>query len=78
MSKIRKSSFLVPTPKDYVKSVLTSCGNDISSTPYPSHRLLDWLSDFVPSRLLINYSAKLHKDIRKRALRKLERESKTQ
>jgi 17beta-estradiol 17-dehydrogenase / very-long-chain 3-oxoacyl-CoA reductase len=48
MSKIRKSSFLAPTPKTYVNAVLGNAGRSISSTPYPSHNLLNWIIDFLP------------------------------
>jgi 17beta-estradiol 17-dehydrogenase / very-long-chain 3-oxoacyl-CoA reductase len=78
MSKIRKSSLMVPTPNAFVKSVLANCGGAISSTPYWSHRILDWITDFIPKGLLIDQSYKLHIDIRKRALRKREREQKAQ
>jgi 17beta-estradiol 17-dehydrogenase / very-long-chain 3-oxoacyl-CoA reductase len=78
MSKIRKSSMTVPSPRDYVKSVLSNCGAAISSTPFWSHAILDWITDYVPKKLLIDQSYKLHIDIRKRALRKRERERKSQ
>lgn len=51
MSKIRKSSMMVPTPKQYVKAVLSKIGlpcgalftgRPTLSTPYWSHSLLDW------------------------------------
>ena len=51
MSKIRKPSPLVPTPKAYVRSVLAKIGlpcgalftgRPFVSTPYWSHALLDW------------------------------------
>jgi 17beta-estradiol 17-dehydrogenase / very-long-chain 3-oxoacyl-CoA reductase len=75
MSKIKKSSLLVPTPKEYVKSVLGRVGGGFTSTPYWTHQVLDFVSDFVPMSLLMDQSFKLHVDIRKRALRKKERES---
>jgi 17beta-estradiol 17-dehydrogenase / very-long-chain 3-oxoacyl-CoA reductase len=51
MSKIRKSSVLIPTPKQYVKATLNkvglACGALFTgrphlSTPYWSHALLDY------------------------------------
>lgn len=75
MSKIRKPSFTTPTPKVYVKSVLKTCGNKIHSIPYPSHALLGWLLEFASDMLLINQSASMHIAIRKRALKKREREA---
>ncbi|KII88807.1 hypothetical protein PLICRDRAFT_638941 [Plicaturopsis crispa FD-325 SS-3] len=88
MSKIRRSSPLVPTPAAYVRSALSKvglpCGAAHSgrpgtSTPYWSHAIADWVLTLVawPS-LYIGYTHGLHKSIRKRALKKLERESKAQ
>ncbi|EAU91530.1 ketoreductase [Coprinopsis cinerea okayama7 len=88
LSKIRKSSLLIPTPAPYVRSVLSkvglACGAAFSgrpntSTPYWSHALLDYAMTLVgiPS-LFIRYTHNLHIDIRRRALRKLEREAKAQ
>ncbi|KAF9528479.1 3-ketoacyl-CoA reductase [Crepidotus variabilis] len=88
LSKIRKASLLIPKPGPYVRSVLgkigMACGASYSgkantSTPYWSHSLLNWLitSIGVPS-LFIKYTHGLHKDIRRRALAKAARESKSQ
>ncbi|KAG5341527.1 hypothetical protein C0989_009888 [Termitomyces sp. Mn162] len=86
LSKIRKASMLIPEPGPYVRSVLSkislACGAAYSgrpgtSTPYWSHALLDYAMTVIglPS-LFISYTHKLHKNIRKRALRKQEREAK--
>jgi len=86
LSKIRKSSALIPQPSAYVTSVLSkiglACGAAYSgrpntSTPYWSHALLDYTITLVgiPS-LFISYTHGLHKSIRRRALKKMERESK--
>jgi 17beta-estradiol 17-dehydrogenase / very-long-chain 3-oxoacyl-CoA reductase len=79
---------LIPQPAPYVRSVLSKiglpCGAAYSrrpntSTPYWSHALIDYAMTVIdiPS-LFISYTHGLHKDIRKRALRKMERESKAQ
>lgn len=104
MSKIRKSSALVPTPKSYVRSVLAKIGlpcgalftgRPFVSTPYWSHALLDWFlvchnySEAKHALILIQHVLGLrvvvmkivhnmHRDIRRRALRKLERDAKNQ
>jgi 17beta-estradiol 17-dehydrogenase / very-long-chain 3-oxoacyl-CoA reductase len=88
LSKIRKASAMVPTPKAFVRSVLSKvglpCGAAFSgrpntSTPYWSHALLDYGITLIgiPS-LFISYTHGLHRSIRKRALRKMERESKAE
>ncbi|KAJ3177650.1 hypothetical protein HDU87_004403 [Geranomyces variabilis] len=79
MSKIRKASWMAPTPRDYVASVLKSAGADADAAPYPSHAVLTWaLETFVPESVGIKKSADMHIDIRKRALRKKERLAKAQ
>lgn len=58
MSKIRKSSVMVPTPKQYVRAVLAKIGlpcgalftgRPFVSTPYWSHALLDYFLVSCPS-----------------------------
>jgi 17beta-estradiol 17-dehydrogenase / very-long-chain 3-oxoacyl-CoA reductase len=88
MSKIRKSSVLVPNPKQFVRSVLSKIGRSggaqniaFTSTPYWSHGLMHWfLSTYVGERtaMLVKINRGMHEDIRKRALRKAAREAKKQ
>lgn len=86
LSKIRKPSLLTPMPAAYVRSALSKVGlaggaaftgRPNTSTPYWSHSILDFVINLIgiPS-LFISYTHNLHKDIRRRALRKLEREAK--
>jgi 17beta-estradiol 17-dehydrogenase / very-long-chain 3-oxoacyl-CoA reductase len=77
---------IIPRPAQYVKSVLAKiglpCGAAYSgrpntSTPYWSHALLDFAINLVGAKsLVIRYTHWFHKDIRRRALRKAEREAK--
>lgn len=84
MSKVRRTSMLIPNPKQFVNASLACVGRRggaqdryATSTPYWSHGLYHWLientfgvfSGFVAG---INY--KMHVDIRRRALRKLEKQ----
>ncbi|KAI9023522.1 hypothetical protein CLU79DRAFT_748925 [Phycomyces nitens] len=82
MSKIRKPSFLIPLPKPYVATVLSKiglgcgAGTPYTSTPYPGHAVANWLIDNVfNSAFWVNHNDSIQKDIRKRALRKREREA---
>lgn len=50
LSGIRRSSFVIPTAKQYVGSVLGKIGRQggavgrpYNMTPYPAHALIDWL-----------------------------------
>ena len=88
MSKIRRSSALIPTPVAYVRTALSkvglSCGSALTdrpgtNTPFWSHALLDYVIHVVGWKsLFISYTHKIHKDVRRRALKKLEREAKKQ
>jgi len=85
MSKIRRSSMLVPTPRAFVKSVLGKVGRTggaqgwaYTSTPYWSHAVMQWaVAAFVSpgNRLLLGYNKWAHNDIRRRALAKQQRNS---
>ena len=75
MSKIRRSSAMIPTPRAYVRSVLSGVAHG-SKAPYWSHAVLAYVMDLVPEWVVVRYMHGLHKDIRKRALRKKEREAK--
>lgn len=86
MSKIRKSSALVPLPSAYVKSALSSIGQSRGAqgrayecTPYPTHAVVDYVvslfggfSEYLGMKVILG----MHQSIRKRALRKKERAEK--
>ncbi|KAG9308020.1 hypothetical protein JVU11DRAFT_12672 [Chiua virens] len=88
MSGIRRSTALVPTPSAYVRSVLNkielSCGAAMSDrpgtiTPFWSHALVDYFIHVVGWKsMFISHTHKSLKDVRRRTLRKLEREAKKQ
>ncbi|KAL9122756.1 MAG: hypothetical protein Q9187_000695 [Circinaria calcarea] len=83
MSKIRKPSMLVPTPKAFVQAVLGKVGRSggaqgwaYTSTPYWSHALIQWISGTFlgyTNRFVVDRSRIMGEDIRKKALRKRER-----
>ncbi|KAJ3373041.1 hypothetical protein HDU91_001196 [Kappamyces sp. JEL0680] len=75
MSKIRKASLMTPTPKTFVQAVLRNCGQSHDSTPYGPQAWVDFVVDYIPKRFLISQISAMHADIRKRALRKQEREA---
>ncbi|KAI0790848.1 3-ketoacyl-CoA reductase [Abortiporus biennis] len=88
LSKIRKPSAMVPTPKVYVRSVLNKIGLPCGAlftgrpfvvTPFWSHALLDYFMNVIGWKSYYGrWTHNLHKDIRRRALRKAEREAKKQ
>ncbi|OAX32365.1 NAD(P)-binding protein [Rhizopogon vinicolor AM-OR11-026] len=86
MSNIRRTSALVPTPASYVHACLSKIGFSGGAaltgrpgtlTAFWTHAVVDYAMHVIgwKSRF-ITYTHSLHKDIRKRALRKLEREAK--
>ncbi|KAI9892178.1 MAG: hypothetical protein M1814_001637 [Vezdaea aestivalis] len=86
MSKIRRPSAFVPTPRTYVKSVLSSIGRSggaqgyaYTATPYWGHAIMQWaLVTFVGvfNTFVVQQNYVMHQSIRKRALQKAERDSK--
>lgn len=89
MSKIRRTSTLIPSPKQFVHFTLKQAGTQhggaqeryATLTPYWSHALFHWWINAIPgvwSKLVININYKMHVDIRKRALKKAARLAKEQ
>lgn len=88
MSKIKRSSALVPTPKQFVRAALGKIGRSggaqgiaYTSSPYWSHGLMQWgLQTFAGTmnKFVVDRNRVMHEEIRKRALRKAEREAKKQ
>jgi len=86
MSKIKRPSLLIPTPKNFVRAALSSIGRHggaqgvpATSTPYWSHAIMQWaISTFVgtSSEIVLGINKTMHEGIRKRALRKAERDAK--
>ncbi|KAL9939483.1 hypothetical protein V8E36_001300 [Tilletia maclaganii] len=87
MSKVRKSSAVIPTPKQYVAQALARLGSSggavgrpYTSTPWPAHAIIDWaIEHLVPSKaFVLSYSYDQQQSIRKRALRRAEKTLKGQ
>lgn len=86
MSKVRKPSLMVPSAKVFVKNVLGKIGRTggaqgwaWTSTPYWTHALMQWGIGAVAGfndRLVAGINKGMHEGLRKRALRKKEREAK--
>ncbi|EMF10945.1 NAD(P)-binding protein [Sphaerulina musiva SO2202] len=86
MSKIRRSSAMIPNPKQFVRAALGKIGRSggaqgiaATSTPYWSHGVMHWgIKTFAGTMngLVLGFNQKMHVDIRKRALRKAERDAK--
>lgn len=87
MSKIRKPSLLIPTPAAFVRSVLANVEKSAGSqgiaytcTPYWSHAIVQWaLGTFIGTMntFVVGRNLAMHRNIRKRALKKQEREKKS-
>lgn len=86
MSKIRKPSLFIPNPRNFVKAVLGKIGRSggaqkvaYTSTPFWGHAIMQWwLENTVGlgGSLVVGQNKKFHEQIRKRALRKAERDAK--
>ncbi|KAI4194606.1 MAG: hypothetical protein LQ346_003641 [Caloplaca aetnensis] len=86
MSKIKRSSMMVPSAKAFVRSVLSSVGRAggaqgwaWTSTPYWTHALMQWGIGSVAGindSWVVGVNKGMHEGIRKRALRKRDRDGK--
>jgi 17beta-estradiol 17-dehydrogenase / very-long-chain 3-oxoacyl-CoA reductase len=86
MSKIRKPSMFVPTPRSFVKATLGKLersggaqGIAYTSTPYWAHGIMHWaLLTFTGTmgEFVVGQNRVMHESIRKRALKKAERDAK--
>lgn len=85
MSKIRRSSLMIPNPRNFVKAALGKVGTGSyqiapsTYTPWWSHALFLWIVEKTVGPMhpiTVSINLKMHQDIRKRALRKAEREAK--
>lgn len=83
MSKIRRQSALVPSPRGFVTAVLAKVGRAggaqgwaYTSAPYWSHGLAAWGLGVIGNTRepVLKFNLSMHEGIRKRALRKLWRE----
>ncbi|KAK2877823.1 hypothetical protein FQN49_001164 [Arthroderma sp. PD_2] len=85
MSKIRSATWTIPNPRDFVRATLSHIGRSggmfsyaYTSAPYWSHGLMAWsiLTFLGPlSKIALGFNKGMHEKIRKRALRKKEREA---
>jgi len=69
MSKIRRASLFVPTPKTFVRVVLAKIAPG-TITPYWTHALMGAVMGFAPPKVVLSYTHSLLKDTRRRALAK--------
>lgn len=86
MSKIRRPSLMIPTPKQFVRAALSKIGRSggaqgiaATSTPYWAHGVMHWAIASVAGTMngiVLGINKRMHEDIRKRALRKAERDAK--
>ena len=79
MSKIRKSSVTIPSPKAFVRSVVQKIGLGgignvaATTTPWWAHAMTKWVVEKTvgpASTFMLRQNRKMHEDIRMRALRK--------
>jgi 17beta-estradiol 17-dehydrogenase / very-long-chain 3-oxoacyl-CoA reductase len=86
MSKIKRASATIPNPKQFVRAALGKIGRSggaqgiaYTSTPYWSHGIMHWaLGSFTGTMnsIVLDQNKGMHESIRKRALRKQERDGK--
>jgi 17beta-estradiol 17-dehydrogenase / very-long-chain 3-oxoacyl-CoA reductase len=72
MAKMR-ASVTVPTPDSFAEMALSGTGGNFRANPHWAHAIMAAALTSLPLSIQVSYVAKLHRDIRKRALRRAER-----
>ncbi|XP_072045239.1 very-long-chain 3-oxoacyl-CoA reductase-B-like [Amphiura filiformis] len=72
LSKIRRASLTVPTPSSYVSSALGALGSETRTNGCLMHSIQGWVADAAPEWLVNAVQVHMHKDLRRRNLKKLE------
>lgn len=75
LAKIRASSLTVPTPSSYAKCAVRAIGYETQTSPYWAHKLQIYIMSFVPDFIIKSQVLGMHLGLRKRAMKKLEKES---
>jgi len=70
MSKLRKSSLTVASPEQYAKACRSHFGHPGLVSPFFMHAVILLIFEFVPTYVLEKIITNMHSSIRKRALRK--------
>lgn len=85
MSKIKRPSATIPAPKEFVRAALSKIGRSggaqgvlATCSPYWAHGIMHWflLQVGIMRGVVAGFNRGFHESIRKRALRKAEREGK--
>lgn len=71
LSKIRKSSMLIPSPEKFVQSAINRLGKSTVHSPYPFHAWLFWLVGVLPKKSTTHLACLANSRIRKLALKKI-------
>jgi len=73
MSKLRKSSMTVASPEQYARACRSHFGHPGLVSPFFMHAVILLIFEFVPTVILENIITRMHGSIRKRALRKIQK-----
>jgi len=84
LSKIRRSNWMAPTAEVYVKHALGKIGvhgavdDPFNGSTYPGHVLIFGAASMVSKRVALKISYDMHLNMRHKALKKAERDAKTE
>ena len=70
MSKIRRASITVPTPRAYARAGLASIGHEVRGSPFWTHTIIWAIIASMPVALMDSIRIGMTTKIRKRALAK--------
>jgi len=75
MANRSRATMTVPEPRDFVSASLSKLGNAVTISPYWSHAIVLGAIKSLPHAFIVPYVHDMHIDIRKRSIRKKERQA---
>ncbi|KAJ1622428.1 hypothetical protein T492DRAFT_1062463 [Pavlovales sp. CCMP2436] len=75
MANRSRATMMIPEPRDFVNASLSKLGNGLTISPFWSHAVILYVLGCLPHWALVPYVHSMHIDIRKRSIRKKERQA---
>jgi len=75
MSKIRRSSWNIPTPEEFVKSALSRLGIDCRTTGFWAHDVMNFCLELLPTSVLVKIMYGQNATIKAKALKKKQKQN---
>lgn len=75
LAKIRSASLFVASPEGYARAAVAAIGHEVVVSPFWSHAIQIWLLTNLPEWICAALTLTMHKDIRRKGMKKEEKEA---